>query len=435
MILGKIKLPFGKLRASSLAHLPTTCPFCLAPTAGFAPPRPPSGCVPARPRPACNMLTFWIRHIHAKHYRVFKQWHSRTSKVCNINSHTILLFLSLLACRGVNKQAYASVHWRAARQEEPLLSFGHIADNLLRNCLSTARCVPPSIYIKRIACEAENLFQTFDNSLCGGEQVCVFGHPMEMPGAKGSNMEAPAIGPCTALPFGINRGSVESTVLGVAANTRPPTFLKSGTKFPNMLCMKRVYKDKKASVHWSTTRNDERPSSRGQTGYKLRIKRLSTTIFVPPSVSIGFPLFVLPETCPGGCFSIVCKVRVTVVFWANGPVCIRPCPSPPRPAVLPCAAPSRPARGMSGFKTRQVIIQNGRSGAVCLGMTLLFRTPGWYTTDLDVATKTGLHESLIRTGLNKQSLFGKISIPIVIGRNMENSTCFRYTRTFDNIAC
>ena len=33
--------------------------------------------------------------------------------------------------------------------------------------------------------------------------------------------------------------------------------------FPGMLCMKRVYKDKKASVHWSAARNEERPSSRG----------------------------------------------------------------------------------------------------------------------------------------------------------------------------
>ena len=33
--------------------------------------------------------------------------------------------------------------------------------------------------------------------------------------------------------------------------------------FPDMPCMKKVYRDKKASVHWSAARNEERPSSRG----------------------------------------------------------------------------------------------------------------------------------------------------------------------------
>ena len=33
--------------------------------------------------------------------------------------------------------------------------------------------------------------------------------------------------------------------------------------FPEMPCMKEVYKDKWASVHWSAARNEERSSSRG----------------------------------------------------------------------------------------------------------------------------------------------------------------------------
>ena len=32
--------------------------------------------------------------------------------------------------------------------------------------------------------------------------------------------------------------------------------------FPDMPCMKRVYKEKKASFHWSAARNKERFSSR-----------------------------------------------------------------------------------------------------------------------------------------------------------------------------
>ena len=33
--------------------------------------------------------------------------------------------------------------------------------------------------------------------------------------------------------------------------------------YPDMPCMKRVYRDKNATVHWSAIRNDERPWSRG----------------------------------------------------------------------------------------------------------------------------------------------------------------------------
>ena len=34
-----------------------------------------------------------------------------------------------------------------------------------------------------------------------------------------------------------------------------------GSKFPNRPCMKRVYRDKKASFHWSAAMNKERFSS------------------------------------------------------------------------------------------------------------------------------------------------------------------------------
>ena len=55
------------------------------------------------------------------------------------------------------------------------------------------------------------------------------------------------------------------------------------TYLPDIPCMKKVYRTKKAIVHWSAARNEERVSSRGSTGR-----------FVPPSVYIGFRLFVLP---------------------------------------------------------------------------------------------------------------------------------------------
>ena len=84
------------------------------------------------------------------------------------------------------------------------------------------------------------------------------------------------------------------------------------------------------------------------------INRWSTAGFVPPSVCIGIRVFVLPETCAGGFLSMVWRVTGTFVFWANRPVGVPSCPSPPRPAAPPCTAPSRPACGMSGFWIRQV---------------------------------------------------------------------------------
>ena len=40
-----------------------------------------------------------------------------------------------------------------------------------------------------------------------------------------------------------------------------------------MPSMKRVYKNKKASVHWSAARNTERLSSRGKTAYQPQVNR------------------------------------------------------------------------------------------------------------------------------------------------------------------
>ena len=41
------------------------------------------------------------------------------------------------------------------------------------------------------------------------------------------------------------------------------TVVYDAPEFPGMPCIKKVYKDKKASVHWSTDKNEERVSSRG----------------------------------------------------------------------------------------------------------------------------------------------------------------------------
>ena len=67
------------------------------------------------------------------------------------------------------------------------------------------------------------------------------------------------------------------------------------------------------------------------------INRGSTARFVPPSVYIGFPLFVLPKRRSGQLSSIAWRARGTFVSWANRPVGVRL----PVPA-LPRRAPPRP---------------------------------------------------------------------------------------------
>ena len=102
--------------------------------------------------------------------------------------------------------------------------------------------------------------------------------------------------------------------------------------FPDMPCMKKVYKDKKAPVHWSEARkkNYSRPAD------KLVINRWSTGRCVPPSVYIGFCLFVLLESRSGDVFSMPSRVRGTLVSWANCSVGVQSWPAPPRrPAVRP----------------------------------------------------------------------------------------------------
>ena len=106
--------------------------------------------------------------------------------------------------------------------------------------------------------------------------------------------------------------------------------------FPDMHCMRRVYRDKKASVHWSAARKKERFSYRGQTGYQPLVKRGFCS-------SIGIHrIFIVrsSRTHPGGHSSIVWGVRVFVVSWANSPVVGVLC-CPPRPAPLSRRAPPR----------------------------------------------------------------------------------------------
>ena len=62
---------------------------------------------------------------------------------------------------------------------------------------------------------------------------------------------------------------------------------------------------------------------------KPRINRWSTAGFVSPSVYIGFPLFVLPESRPQRLSLIRQSVRGTVLSWANRSVGVSFCPALP----------------------------------------------------------------------------------------------------------
>ena len=125
--------------------------------------------------------------------------------------------------------------------------------------------------------------------------------------------------------------------------------------FPDMPCVKRVYRDKKASVHRSAARNKERFSYR----FKQLTNRLQIAyqpvIWFPHSFKIGFCFFVLLKRRSGDVSSMLwgyegCLSPGRTVLSASRPA--QPCPAAP-----PCA-PTRPGRGMFGFWNRQVVIYN-----------------------------------------------------------------------------
>ena len=111
--------------------------------------------------------------------------------------------------------------------------------------------------------------------------------------------------------------------------------------------MIRVYSNKQASAHCG-----QQPGTKSIRGPadKPRVNR----ILFPPSVYIGFRLFVLPKGHPGQMSSMPWGARGMVDSWANRSVGGPFCHAPPRPAALPCAALPRPTRALSGFWIRRI---------------------------------------------------------------------------------
>ena len=85
------------------------------------------------------------------------------------------------------------------------------------------------------------------------------------------------------------------------------------------------------------------------------INRCSTAGFVPPSVYIGFRLFVLLGR-RGNVSSILWRVRGRLVSWANSSVGIQSCPTPPRhPAVRSVPTRQRYVRVLDSTGTNYIV--------------------------------------------------------------------------------
>ena len=92
------------------------------------------------------------------------------------------------------------------------------------------------------------------------------------------------------------------------------------------------------------------------------MNRLSTAGFVPPSVYIGFRLFVFLERGSDAMERAKSSMRWrelkrSFFFLPDRPNGVLSYPALPRPAAPPCAAPIRPACGVFEFWIRQVSIE------------------------------------------------------------------------------
>ena len=111
---------------------------------------------------------------------------------------------------------------------------------------------------------------------------------------------------------------------------RTQSFYYNSIVFADTPCMKRVYKTnrRRYTGQQPGTKSGRRPGDK--TGYRPRVNRG----FVPPSVYIGFPLFVLPKDV---------QDIVLDALEGNRDGCLLGEPIRRRP-VLPCPALPRPLR-------------------------------------------------------------------------------------------
>ena len=112
--------------------------------------------------------------------------------------------------------------------------------------------------------------------------------------------------------------------------------------------MKRVYRDKEASVHWSAARNTER-SSRGSAAYQQVVNQ---------SLCSSTGLHRISERCSGDVSPMPWRVRGTLMSWANCSVGV----ALPGPTPLPRRAPRPdPPVVCPGFGIDKLVIDMLRS--------------------------------------------------------------------------
>ena len=117
-----------------------------------------------------------------------------------------------------------------------------------------------------------------------------------------------------------------------------------------MPCMKRVYRDKNASVHWPAARNEKRPSSHRYIADKPRVNRSLRS-----SVGLRMLSFIrASEETFGTIVSDVLGRKKAGSVLGEPTLGVRSCQVPLRPAALLWAAPNRSARGIPGLTIRQI---------------------------------------------------------------------------------
>ena len=120
----------------------------------------------------------------------------------------------------------------------------------------------------------------------------------------------------------------------------------------------KLVKNRKASAHWSATRNKERPSScyvvNSSTARQPRVD------YIVIAFSHKFAFAFLCSCFRGGVqesLSLVpWRARETVVSWANRPAGVPSRFAAPLSTAPPCAAPPRAARGLSQLWIRQAMV-------------------------------------------------------------------------------
>ena len=107
-----------------------------------------------------------------------------------------------------------------------------------------------------------------------------------------------------------------------------------------MPCMKKncryIQERRRSTRQQPGTKSGRRPAD------KLFISRWLNGYHVPPSVYIGFVLFVLPAKRSGQLSTMLRKAKGTVLLWANRPVGILSYPAPPSGSAVRRPAPICP---------------------------------------------------------------------------------------------